>query len=176
MSIYGLIDYWVKEKRLFELQPALGSHIRRMLVSQSVNNLITGPWPNTETALRCGRLEADLEKFLDGSRIEVARRPYKGKTSYMLRLDPEEEEVWEIRSRDPEPQLRVFGRFADTDVFVGLTAEVRDNLKNISDEGNLWREVRIQCQTEWTNLFRPYKPKSGTNFPYDYISANVILI
>jgi hypothetical protein len=156
-----------------------------MLVSEPIAKLVYGPWDTAEWALRCGFLRGDLDKFLQGERLTVAQRPYHGKSSYMLRLEPELEEVWEIRCRD-KPGIRLFGHFADKDFFVGLIWEFRDDLKEPheiierkrplepDDFPDLWRAARIQCRTEWNNLFRPNEPHHGPQL-HDYLS-NAIFV
>src|SRR5258708_37201718 len=187
MSIYALIDHWVKsERKLFEVAPALGDPIvRRMIVSEPIQKLIEGPWETPEWAHRCGLLRGDIDWFVEGSRLTVAKYPYRGKTSHMLRLDPEVDEIWELRFRDPE-QIRIFGRFADKDVFIALVWEFRGDLgmprKVIEktrpltpeDFPDVWRDASIQCKTEWVNFFRPYEPKPGADL-HDYLS-NAVLV
>lgn len=174
MSIYDQIAYWVADRRLVELTPAFGPPtLRRIVASADVNALLIGPWGDVEWERRCGALQADLDAFMEGRLITVARQPYKGKTSYMLRLAPTYEEVWEIRSRDPNPGIRIFGSFAETDLFVALGWSKRADLKGPTSRE--WRDARIQCKTDWANLFRPYQPKSGANL-HDYISNNAIFV
>jgi hypothetical protein len=67
-------------------------------------------------AIRMGRLRSDLDHFSVGGMIVVSSG--KQKTCYMKQLDPLADEVWEIRSRDPKPSMRIFGRFAATDVLL----------------------------------------------------------
>src|SRR5437016_499064 len=151
MSIYDEILGHVDGDRLFRLLPPLprvGVPIRQMFVSTSIQSLIVGPWTDQAWEDRCNELRADLDMFTDGhSVITVAQKPFERKTSYLKRLYPERDEVWEIRSVDPSPQLRVFGRFAQNDLFIALTWELRSDLKdNTSWEGRqAWNDSRTQC-------------------------------
>ena len=145
---------------------------RRIVASPSVHSLLTGPWESRAWEERCGQLHGDFDTFLGGNLLTVAAKPYKGKSSYMLKLHPPAEEVWEIRSRDPDPGIRVFGRFAETDLFVALSWAKRADLAG--PKSREWRDARVQCKTDWDNLFRPYEPKSGANL-HDYLSTAVSL-
>jgi hypothetical protein len=74
---------------------------------------------------RIGRLQADLEAFVTGKMLTVCLSPRNHGTAFMGLLDPEREGTFDIRSRDPSPGMRVFGRFAMADVFVALVYEFR---------------------------------------------------
>lgn len=175
MSIRHEIRDRVSERRLIELSPALTSSpfVRTMLISPAISDLVFGPWENPEHEYRCGRLRADLDMFIDGSVISVAQRPYKKpRRTYMSRLDKPHDEVWEIRSRDPKPGLRVFGRFAEKDVFIALTWAPRDWLG--PPWSNEWESTKRHCAAEWRQLFPTYNPLAGGSF-HDYVS-NIILV
>jgi hypothetical protein len=175
MSIRVEIGNRISEERLFLLSPAMpGSHIvRPMFVSLEIKDLVLGPWDDAEWEERCGQLRADLDRYIECRRITVAARPYHARTAYMAQLDELRDEAWEIRSRDPEPSLRVFGRFADTDWFVALTWWKRADLKG--PDSREWRDAIEGCKAEWRRLFPTYPPKTGANVN-DYISTNVFLV
>jgi hypothetical protein len=130
---------------------------------------VMGPWPDPLKARRMGGLRADLDRFLEEAWIIVGRR--RSRHAYMKRLDPGRDEVWEIRSRDPQPEMRVFGRFAECDVFVGTRCVDRDYLGK--ENSREWRDEIIRCATDWRNLFFPYQPLTDRPLN-DYISSNVI--
>lgn len=171
MSIYDQIHHRIGTGDLFDLMPVMGLATRRIVISKEIAALLNGPWHDKDWASRCNYLRADLERFITGGHITVAAKPYKGKSSYMLRLAPESEEVWEVRSRDPEPGIRVFGRFAAADFFVALTWAKRADLGG--PHSRQWRDARIQCKTDWLNLLRPYEPFQGPHI-HDYISTNAV--
>jgi hypothetical protein len=182
MSIYDEIRHRVNEQRLFALPPLMppspGVAARHLFVSPEVYALFVGPWEEREWMSRCFVLRADLDRFSQGGLIAIAERPFrKGKTAYMRQLFRWREEVWEIRSRDPNPGIRVLGRFAETNVFVALTWHKRADL--LGPESRAWRDAIVTCKTEWRNLFPAYQPKSGdaaSVYPTDYISANTFLV
>ncbi len=123
--------------------------------------------------MRAGRLRADLEMFVEGRLISVAEDPYKKpKSAYMARIDPPEDEVWDIRSRDPRPGIRVLGLFSEKDTFVALTYELREALGGPGSKE--WRDARERCKTRWRGLFNPYLPLSRSD-ANEYVS-NIILV
>src|SRR3990167_5208519 len=130
MLIQDEINRRRAEGRLFHLKPALPQIPveRTLLLSEKVNLLVTGPWPDTQTERRCGRLRADFDAYIANGMLSVAWEPYKAKTAYFGRLDQVADEIWDIRSRDPKPAMRILGSFADTDVFVALEWEMRHGL------------------------------------------------
>lgn len=182
MSIYSEIAARVNEHRLFALPPlmppSLGVALRHIFVSPEINALLNGPWRDRQWMERCVLLRAHLDRFSQGAVIPVAARPFKkGATAYMRQLYRWREEVWEIRSREAKPGIRVLGRFAETDVFVALTWHKRPDLHG--PESREWRNAIEGCKTEWRNLFPAYDPKTGdpsSVYPTDYISANTYLV
>jgi hypothetical protein len=175
MSIYDEIQNRIIEGRLFLLEPALpdAAHMRRVFASSDVNSLLLGPWDDTDSATRCNYLRADIDKFIEGQIVTVAQRSRAAGVADLAQLQPQREEVWEIRSRNPKPSLRVFGRFADTDVFIALTWSPRIPLAGWGSRA--WRDAIVGCKTEWAKLFTPYPPKSGAEI-HDYISTQVVLV
>lgn len=164
MSIYDEIIQRVSEGRLYPLRPlmppSLGATSRHIYLSEEIYSLLAGPWPSDEWEERCGYLHADLDRFAQGGMIPVAKSPFiGGRHSYMRQLFRWREEVWEIRSRDPKPGIRVLGRFADTDVFIALSWWHRADLGG--PKAREWRDAIVGCKTEWKNLFPAYEPKSS---------------
>lgn len=175
MSIYGELLNRVNERRLTRLMPLfprVGLPTRQIFVSNEIEELIEGPWHSPEWEERCNWLRGDLDRFTEGGLLAIASAPYKGKTSYLKRLDPADREVWSIRSRDPEPGIRMLGCFAKKDVFVALTWRERAPLLGPNSRG--WRDAAVSARTEWNNLFPAYGPLSGGDF-HDYIS-NIVLV
>jgi hypothetical protein len=174
MSIYVEISFRVNEGRLALLDPAMPGTLRKrkMYVSPELETLLGGPWQDTAWEERCGYLRADLDRFIEGKILAVAQKPYGSKTSYLKRLEPPRDEVWEIRSRDPNPSLRIFGRFAEKDLFIALTWAKRIDLGGPAERE--WRVAKEACNAEWRKLFPTYPPKTGVTF-HDYLS-NIILV
>ena len=109
---------------------------------------------------------AVLNAFSECSFITMAEDPFdKEARAIMARVHPIEHEIWDFRCLDPRPGLRILGCFAETDVFVALTWDYRENFDNQWDE-----QVR-RCKKEWERLFAPTKPHAGKELS-DYVSTN----
>lgn len=182
MSISFEIANRVSEDRLYQLIPIMpgvaGTVPRTMYVSREINRLLAGPFDSPDLENRCFSLRADLERFVHGGMIPVAERPMSGgRNSYMRQLFRWRNEVWEIRSRGPQPGIRVLGRFADTDIFIALSWRFRTELGGPGDRR--WRDAIVDCKTQWTHLFPAYQPITSRDthaYPKSYISANTILV
>ncbi len=174
MSIYDEITRRVKEERLFLLNPAMPKSlvVRKIYVSSEIKSLLLGPWSERSLEVRCGYLRADIDRYIEGQLLAIAASPYKGKTSYMKQLDPPRDEVWEIRSRDPKPGIRLFGRFSEKDVFIALSWHERSNLKGPGSRQ--WRDAKEECKSEWRKLFPTYQPLMGNNIN-EYLTNNFLV-
>jgi hypothetical protein len=175
MSIHDRVEELLNEHDLIELDVSLPVDPleRRMLLTPDVNALLVGPWRDDKWAKRCGRLHDDLEVFVRGDLISASLTPYKHETAYLGRLDRPIDEVWDIRSRDPKPAIRVFGRFADCDMFVALTHRERKSLNNRND----WRLAVHDAKTRWNRLFHPHDPPfTGESDIHAYVSTKVFIV
>jgi hypothetical protein len=178
MSIHDEINARVIEKRLYPLERSLKSdaECRHMFMADEIRILLDGPWNHDDLRYRAGRLRADLEDFIKGAELSVCLEPFVAKTAYMGRLSPVADGIWDIRSRDPSPALRVVGGFAEKDVFVALRWGPRSKRINGTTKPPLgpkdsreWRDIIVQCGTDWRNLFHTYAPVTGDNLD-DYFS------
>ncbi len=180
MSIRIEIARAVGDGRLFNIKPEILSDPveRTMVVSPEIQGLLAGPWENTTMERRCGRLRADLEAFVKGDIVNLALVPYQHRAAYMGRLDRPKDEVWDIRSRDPNPGLRLFGRFAEIDVFVALNWCPRSvewaGEAPLGDTATLnWDFAILECQERWNALFPGHDPVHAEQAD-EYVSSNVI--
>ena len=175
MSIHDLLDDAVVRGLLFLVEPTMRSEPmnRALYASPSVFRLITGPWADEELEYRCGKLWADFDRFVEGRIIPVALdSPYKKpNATYLSRLDPAEDEVWQIRSRAPKPAIRVFGRFAFRDCFVALSWRFRTELGG--PESSEYRREIGNCLAAWRRTFPHYNPFTG-NTVDEYISEKTL--
>lgn len=170
MSIRDEINNRITEGRLFHLLPYIpGSEVRRtLLASLEVYEMAQPPWPENWEGERHSQARGYLDLFTEGRLISIAEDPYdKEVNTYLARVDPLEDEVWDIRCIDPVPGLRVFGRFAETDVFIALSFNYRENLFDDRD----WRDEIEFAKAEWRKLFPSYEPHRGATL-YDYVSSN----
>jgi|GEM_PF-5064175 len=111
MSIRDNINEHIAAGQLFYLPPLFASTeaVRIMIVAPDLfSDLQPSAWPNNKTGQRLDRLRADLDRFTANDRISIAPFPQnKPKTAYMARIKPVSNEVWDIRSTDPNPGTRV---------------------------------------------------------------------
>lgn len=182
MSIQDVIAMRVQEGRLFCIEPTIDDDPveRHMFVSEEIFQLLEGPSKGVAMKRRRGFLRDDLERFIKGDSIRVCLTPFEARWAYMARLDKPSDEVWDIRSRDPSPGLRVLGRFAMKNVFIALLCAprsvpvdwlLRDPLNDrVSTE---WRTAIRECKVLWQQLFHPYTPHSGSTID-DYVSEGTI--
>lgn len=171
MSIVEEITHCVARGTLFPIEPTLpsGKIVRHLFGSTEIRRLLSGPWSNESEEIRSGRLRQDFDRFVEGGLISIAlHNPYrKSKTAFLARLDPGHDEVWEIRSRDPRPGIRVFGRFAGLDVFVVFNWEFRERL---GGPGSAEFKFEInKAKSEWRRNFPTYEPISG-DYIHDFVS------
>lgn len=126
---------------------------------------------------RIGKLRSDLESFVVGHELSLSFTPFRHQSAYMGVLDPEREGVWEIRSTDPNPGMRVFGCFADKDVFVALGW----SLRSLSDprwpsksplrkrDSMEYQYAQIEVLERWKTTMLGFAPLTG-NDPSEYLS------
>ena len=87
---------------------------------------------------RWAQLEADIGFFVEGGFVTKDR---------LKQLKPYKYEHWELRSLQPRPSLRVFGRFVRPDVFVGTHVTERPPL---GEKWSLnWEMEKLACEDHW---------------------------
>jgi len=173
MSIRAEIGYRIGEGRLFQLPPLMASApvVRTMFVGEAIFEAVTPPWDRSPDGYRLSRLRADLDAFTEGHLISIAEHPFKKPNiAYMARTHPPKDEVWDIRSRDPKPAIRVLGCFAETDTFIALVYDYRRNLGG--PRSREWRNLIERCKAEWRKLFPSFPPHKGEDVNA-YVSTNV---
>lgn len=134
---------------------------RAMLVSADVMQTLEATTNDALTDERLGRLRADLEVFVS----EPVIYP-----KYMFWLTPKRDFVWEVRSVEDEPSIRVLGRFIGHDAFVALTVETRDELKGWNSPS--WKRAIRTCVQRWNTIFNPYPCHTGSK-PDDFFTGSV---
>jgi len=118
---------------------------------------------------RWARLEAAMQYFVEGGFVTEG---------LIKQLREYKHEHWELRSRSPRPSLRVFGRFACPDVFVGTHVVPRNGLGGM---GSMEFEFeKLKCEDLWTAAGLPTTPPPGAftdspDFDYRrYITENAV--
>ena len=125
MSIDGRISQLIHDGELFAIEPLFDgdSVARHMLVSKEIWELIEDP--PQKWSVRCARIRADLESFVQGQEIKVCRVPYKADKAFLGCLHPTNAGIWDVRLVDPNPAIRLLGCFAAVDLFVALVPASR---------------------------------------------------
>ncbi|MBX7200815.1 MAG: hypothetical protein K1X51_15700 [Rhodospirillaceae bacterium] len=119
-------------------------------------------WPDFDEGRRFAQLRAALDQFTSNGLISISEEPYqKSKTTFLARVDPIADEVWDIRVQDPKPGIRCLGCFSAMDEFVALTWNFRENLDG--PRGPKWAAEINRCKASWRSLFPSYAPHNGSN-------------
>lgn len=113
---------------------------------------------------RWAALEASIGHFIEGGLVT---------DDLLKQLKPQKYEHWELRSRKPRPSLRVFGRFALPDVFIGTHVERRDQL------GGMWsaqfEHQKLVCEDHWRDAGLPEPFSDPPLFRYEsYMTSNAV--
>jgi hypothetical protein len=138
---------------------------RTIFVSTELAEIAYPPWPKTWEGRRYARLRAVLDGFTGGDFVTIADNPYdKEAAAILARVDPIGEEVFDFRCVDPKPGIRAFGCFAETDTFVALTWDYRENIEDFEAEVT-------RCMSVWDRLFCGLPPFKGSKLN-EYVSYN----
>ena len=95
-----------------------------MYVTKGISSLLDGAPAGSHFAN--GAADAQVTDFIDGRAVNVSREQRRRKRSeqpHLVKL-VDCDEVWEMCFRLPKPGWRLFGRFLERGVFVGL--DLRD--------------------------------------------------
>ena len=154
MSIYDEIVDRCERKMLFPIIPkAPGATVRRaMFVGEDLEASLNSPEGDEAWEKRVGYLRADLEHFVTSEEITC---------KYLFLLSPASDCVWEIRSVQHDPSVRVLGHFAECDVFISTNFALRSDLGVW--ESAAWKKVKLMARAIWRRLFFLYKPLEFTN-------------
>lgn len=176
MSIHGRIQQAVTVGRLVEFSLEFDSDVRAraLYLHPELSNEIQAKGSAYDK--RLGRLQADFELFVTGQYVAMSMTPYEHKAAFMGLLHPPSDGTWEIRSRDPKPGIRVFGKFPCADVFVALTWEPRSvpfrGKKPLGDRNSLEYQIAlIEANQRWVETFPGLGPLIGESH-LDYVSQN----
>jgi hypothetical protein len=113
-----------------------------------------------------------LDYFMDGRRLDLRPLGSVDEYAHMAVLEPVRNEIWEIRSIDPKPSIRLFGSFASRNHFIVLTWARRKELGGRYSKE--WRAVIQEFKEEWQSYFGALRPITGS-YPDAYLSnARVI--
>lgn len=108
---------------------------------RALADAIDNPPPGREE--RYDVLKADLLDFVIAKHVFVP--------GYLKQLRPLSRGVWAIKSKRDVPQIRVFGQFADKDIFIAMAHEDRDVLEQLDDR--TWGVHIRRVENTWVQLF-----------------------
>jgi|SRR5581483_619474 len=174
MSIRAEIANRLSEGRLRALGQAVrgAPDKRRMFVVPIIMSVLDGPWATSHEGRRAGAARALLEGFVRGDQIVGRMPPSKNVHTLVALLDPGIENVWEFRIGNPQPGVRILGRFAEQDTFVATNWVNREDFRDPTtrqDDPRRWRDEVVRCKTIWSQLFPSYNAFAGGTL-HDFIS------
>lgn len=155
-------------KNLFHLPPLIPSDptIRTVFVSDEVRDIVTPPWNERWEGLRHSEFRATLDAFTQGETVSVAENPFdKPCDTFLARVDPVADEIWDIRTVEPGQGIRCLGAFGDKNFFIALTWNYRENMSGRDG----WRDEIEDCKSEWEKLFSPIPRFQGASLD-EYLS------
>jgi hypothetical protein len=120
--------------------------------------------PDEKVRKRWAELEAAISTFVVGGFVN---------DKLLKQLEEPKFEHWELISRRPKPSLRVFGRFAKPDVFVGTHVVPRKELGGMNSPQ--FEQEKLVCEDHWKAAGLPGDGffSAPPSFPYEaYITEN----
>lgn len=179
MSIKSELKRLVDEEVLWCVEPFPGDPIvRTVLVSSALNAIFA----SAAAEGRIARLLANLQDVAAGGDVTLSFEPFRHKNATFGILDPPAEATWELRSRDPKPGLRVFGRFADADTFIGVDWWPRSkplegfDKEPLGDRHSMeYLFAQIAVEQFWKEHLASITPVSGDNCS-DYFSERCSVV
>jgi hypothetical protein len=115
-----------------------------------------------------GHIEAALNVWTLGEHIFDNGH---GAPGFLKPLEPPPPDIWEFRITHPEPQVRIFGRFAEPDTFVATDIQTRGSLGRKGSPA--WQRACAQCAKDWQGHFPNQSPYVGPNRRIsDYVTEN----
>lgn len=176
MSIQAAIKRHSKAGRLFPLQMEDASHPPRrgFYLSQEMQALMDGPWEAPDGEDRTRRLHADLEAYVKQEPISMCLVPFKAGSANFGRLAEPEDEIWDYRTRNGLPVIRIFGRFAYPSAFIAFNWAPRMEPWNGrepfgSRDDPRWEVAKQECEKQWKTLFPKHDPIHGDDV-HDYVT------
>jgi hypothetical protein len=167
MSIRLMIKEWVNSGELIFLTPLLDFiPIRReIFVSKEILEALDGPWASRTDEKNAGRARALLDRFTEGAKISVRLPPSRDVTAQLALLEGAKDQVWEFRCCESTPQIRIFGHFADKDLFVAFFLVNRNDIPTYAD----FHPLKEECKRRWRKYFPTYPTRVGSEAD-DYVS------
>lgn len=172
MSIYERLSEAEEQGTIIRYRRAPIEEKRALYVTASFFRELSHPGSAIDFFGQKFSVSALFTRWLNGSPLSI-RLHDRAFQAELARLEPPPEEIWEMRITVPRPQLRVFGRFAERDVFVAMFAINRDRLgRAFSANGRKnqsWQGAMYECEAIWNGILGGAEPFRGQSAS-DYVS------
>ena len=177
MSTRAVLERLVENNLVVHVPPQMvGTTSRRhfFLVLNISQRLEAALYGKSGYDKRLAMLLQDIDTFTAGQIVSFGNHPYaKDKSAFIARTSPEEFGIFDIRSNNPSPALRLFGAFAEVDTFVGLTIRVRKELGGKAEPK--FDDAVTEAALLWNRLFPDNKPFNRLD-PRELVSHNVHIV
>jgi len=166
MSIKNQIAEHEKAGRLMRFAPPDVVPAKRLLF---LTEEAFGQFVDKNSALSLfgclGEVRAAMVRWAKGERVYRA---------FLKPLDPSPPATWEIKITAPTPQVRLFGRFAYGDTFIGTKFYTRPMLgsrKGRKKGPDQWDIAKSECEATWDTLFPNSDPFTAHKV-HEYVTEN----
>lgn len=158
MSTRDVIRECVDAGELYRIVPRRNgsSVMRELFATPAVSRFLNGETDIARRALikRAADTRAAVDRFVSGAEISVGMDPFeKAAHAELARNDPPGDGIWDFRIRDPKPHVRLFGGFAERDVFVALDYRNRETV--------IFDDAVVTMGLLWKDLFGERPPVTG---------------
>lgn len=178
MSMHDVLRSLVMDGRIAHVPPVMRqvSMVRTLFLEVSIGDRLRSSLSgSTREDVRLAGLYGDLDRFVSGKLITVGDDPFeKEKTAFMARTSPVQDGIFDIRSQDPKPAIRLFGAFCDKDTFIGLTWRFRKELGG-KDE-RLFDQAVLNALGVWKILFPDHLLPVYSTDMGGYFSGNFLVV
>lgn len=134
--------------------------IRALYLTPSVCSLLEG---HTKAEAKKGSIQSIMDQFVSGRVVSVGHN----RKCHMSLLKPQRDGIWDMRVATPLPAIRIFGQFAEQDVFIALSWEYRGLLGRAISRP--WKTEIRRCKAEWRKLFPTYNSMKGESI-HEYLT------
>ena len=177
MSTRVVLNQLVEKGRVVLVPPAERGvqSARHLFLEASIHKrLQEAMLGSTKEDSRLAMLYADLDRYSSGRAITVGNDPFeKDKSAFMARTCPVQDGVFDIRSADPSPAIRLFGAFCEKDVFLGLTWRWR---KELGGRDQKLFDFAVMAATRVWDEYLPGCQRLYSDNLEDYISAELYVV
>ena len=111
-----------------------------------------------------------LSAYVAGGYLRVRAAPSKARYARLAWLDPPSDQVWALRFWNVDPQIRIFGRFADHNVFVALLVREKPECHTAAH----YRSAMSECARLWRVLLPGWRPYAADR-PHDYVPLATVV-